>query len=112
MQIVNNKTVRTMLKNGFNGNEIIRLGSLAGRNYCSLSEDDKLFLTELKKKLIYVFTCDKPKSSDIVNGYHIKFEYASAFISSHLLVLSGDHLDNTHFFYDDNGKEKRLKKHL
>lgn len=103
MQIVNGITANKMLRNGLNGDDIINLGKICGLSYGNLSDYDKSFLNDLKEKNVFVFTDTIVKYDSIVNGYHMKFAYANAFISSHLLVLSGDYRDNREFYYNDKG---------
>lgn len=103
MQIVNGMTANKMLFNGLNGDDILHLGKICGLSYGNLSDYDKSFLNDLRKKLIFVFTDIIVKNDSIVNGYNVKFAYSNAFISSHLLVLSGDYRDNREFYYNDKG---------
>ena len=103
MQIVNGMTANKMLSNGFNGDDIIHLGKICGLSYGNLSDCDKSFLNDLKEKNVFVFTDSIVKYDSIVNGYHMKFAYSNAFISSHLLVMSGDYRDNREFYYNDKG---------
>lgn len=108
MQIVNGRTAKRMLDNGLSGNDILHLGSICGLSYLNLTDHDKDFLNDLKDKNIFVFTDSIVKHDSIVNGYHVKFDYAHAFISSHLIVLSGDYRDNREFYYKDNGDKTLL----
>lgn len=111
MQIVNGTTAQKMLDNGLNGDDIIRLGVLAGLTHCNIKASDLSFIESLKDKNIYVFTSEKPRAADIVNGYHVKFNNSNAFVSSHLLVLSGDCNDNREYYYQDDGTKKMLTVH-
>ena len=103
MQIVNGITANTMLRNGFSGDDIIQLGKICGLSYGNLSDYDKSFLNDLKDKDIFIFTDINVKYDSIVNGYHMKFAYSNAFVSSHLLILSGDYRDNREYYYNDKG---------
>ena len=103
MQIVNGITANKMLRNGLSGDDIIHLGKICGLSYGNLSDYDKSFLNDLKDKNIFVFTDSIVKYDSIVNGYHMKFAYANAFVSSHLLILSGDYRDNREYYYNDKG---------
>jgi hypothetical protein len=103
MQIVNGITANKMLRNGFSGGDIIQLGKICGLSYGNLSDYDKSFLNDLKDKDIFVFTDNIVKYDSIVNGYHMKFAYANAFVSSHLILLSGDYRDNREYYYNDKG---------
>ena len=103
MQIVNGITANKMLSNGFSGDEIIHLGKICGLSYGNLSDYDKAFINDLKDKNIYIFTDTLVKYDTIVNGYHMKFAYSNAFVSSHLLILSGDYRDNREYYYNDKG---------
>ena len=103
MQIVNGITANKMLSNGLSGDDIIHLGKICGLSYGNLSDYDKSFLNDLKDKNVFVFTDSIVKYDSIVNGYHMKFAYANAYVSSHLLVMSGDYRDNREFYYNDKG---------
>ena len=108
MQIVNGITANKMLRNGFSGDDIIQLGKICGLSYGNLSDYDKSFLNDLRDKNVYVFTDVNIKYDSIVNGYHMKFAYTNAFVSSHLIVLSGDYRDNREYCYTDKGDKKML----
>lgn len=103
MQIVNGITANKMLQNGFSCDDIIHLGKICGLSYGNLSDYDKSFLNDLKEKNVFVFTDAIVKNDVIITGYHIKFSYANAFVSSHLLILSGDYRDNREYYYNDKG---------
>ena len=103
MQIVNGITANKMLRNGLSGDDIIQLGKICGLSYGNLSDYDKSFLNDLKDKDIFIFTDINVKYDSIVNGYHMKFAYSNAFVSSHLLILSGDYRDNREYYYNDKG---------
>lgn len=103
MQIVNGTTANKMLQNGFSGDDIIQLGKICGLSYGNLSDYDKSFLNDLKDKNIFVFTDFIVKYDSIVNGYQMKFAYENAFVSSHLLVMSGDYRDNREYYYNEKG---------
>ena len=108
MQIVNGITANKMLQNGFSCDDIIRIGLLCGLSYSNLSDYDKSFLNDLKDKDIFVFTDSLIKNDDIITGYCMKFSYTHAFVSSHLIVLSGDYRDNREYYYNDKGDKKML----
>ena len=103
MQIVNGVTAKRMLENGLSGDDIIHLGKICGLSYCNLSDYDKAFLNDLKDKNVFVFTDSLVKNDVIITGYCMKFSYAHAFVSSHLIVLSGDYKDNREYYYNDKG---------
>ena len=103
MQIVNGVTAKRMLDNGLSGNDILHLGAICGLSYLNLTDHDRDFLKDLKDKNIYVFTDEIVEPCSIVNGYHVKFDYANAFVSSHLLISSGDYRDNREYYYSDKG---------
>lgn len=105
MQIVNGLTAKKMLDNGLTGDEILRLGQLCGLSYGILSDFDKEFIKELKEKKIHVFTDTLVKYDEIVSGYHVQFAYSNAFVSSHLIVLSGDYRDNREYYYNNKGEK-------
>ena len=103
MQIVNGMTANKMLQNGFSCDDIIHLGKICGLSYGNLSDYDKSFLNDLKDKNVFVFTDTIVEYDSIVNGYCMKFDYSNAFVSSHLIVLSGDYQDNREYYYSDKG---------
>ena len=108
MQIVNGVTTKRMLENGLSADDVIHLGKICGLSYVNLSDYDKSFLNDLKDKNIFVFTDSIVKYDSIVNGYHVKFAYANTFVSSHLIILSGDYRDNREYYYNDKGDKKML----
>ncbi len=108
MQIVNGITANTMLRNGFSADDIIHLGKICGLSYGNLCEYDRSFIEDLKDKNIFVFTDVNVNYDSIVNSYHMKFAYSNAFVSSHLIVLSGDFRDYREYCYTDNGDKKML----
>ena len=108
MQIVNGVTANKMLQNGFSGEDIIHLGKICGLSYGNLSDYDKSFLNDLKDKGIFVFTDTIVKNDSFITGYCMKSAYAHAFVSSHLLILSGDYRDNREYYYTDKGDKKML----
>ena len=108
MQIVNGVTAKRMLENGLSGDDIIHLGKICGLSYGNLSDYDKSFLNDLKDKNVFVFTNTIVKNDSFITGYCVKSSYTTAFVSSHLLILSGDYRDNREYYYNDKGDKKML----
>ena len=108
MQIVNGVTAKRMLENGLSGDDIIHLGKICGLSYGNLSDYDKSFLNDLKDKNVFVFTGTIVKNDVIITSYCMKSAYAHAFVSSHLIVFSGDYRDNREYYYNDKGDKKML----
>ena len=101
-------TANKMIQNGFSADDIIHLGKICGLSYGNLSDYDKSFLNDLKDKNVFVFTDTIVKNDVIITGYCMKFSYSHAFVSSHLIIFSGDYRDNREYYYNDKGDKKML----